>query len=110
MDMRMVVPMRMVLSMRVAVRMSVFMRTRGGGGLRDGRLPRLVGGVSDIVNFPECHAVYRGDPGTVVVFGAEGRGPILEPAEFSPDCPEGGLDLGALPLQLVPADGVATDA
>src|SRR4051812_15027787 len=107
MRMRVIVPMRMVVSLRVVVRMSVLMRSRGGGGLRVGRLPRLVGCVSGVVDFSEGHAVCRGDPGTIIVFGAEGRGPVLEPAELAPDRAERRLDLGALPLQLVPADRVA---
>src|SRR4051812_14483418 len=88
----------------------MIMRLRGGAYLRGGGLPGLVGRVGGIVDFPERHAVGRGDPGAVVVFGAEGRRPVLEPAELAPDRAERGLDLGALSLQLVPADRVAADA
>ena len=65
-----------------------------------------MGGVVDLA---ERDAVCRGEPGAIVVLGAEGRGAVLEPAELAADRSEPGLDLDALPLQLVPADRIAAD-
>ena len=66
--------------------------------------------VGRIVDLAERDALRRGDPCTVVIFGAEGGRTILEPAELTPDRTEPRLDLDALSLQLVAADRVAPDA
>src|SRR5208283_1079627 len=66
--------------------------------------------VGRIVDLAERDALGRGDQCAVVIFGAEGGGTILEPAELTPDWTEPRLDLDALSLQLVAADRVAPDA
>ena len=56
------------------------MRRRAGG-------PGIarVGGV---IHFPERNAALRGDPGTIVILGAERRRALAQPTEFSPDSTE----------------------
>src|SRR4051812_47344980 len=89
--------------------MAMIVGLRSGGGLPGRGMPRLVGRVGRGVYLAKGDPARGGDPGAIVVFGAEGRRPVLEPAELAADGAERGLDLGGLPLQLVPADGVAAD-
>ena len=102
----------MIVVVVVVMAVVVLGRWPGPGPARCGRDgPGLgVGGVGGVVDVAERDACVAGDPGAVLVFGAERRRPAVEPAELPLDRAERRLDLGGLPLQLVAADLVAADA